>query len=64
MTSTTSDATVWEPPSDFMAPVPRSRLVVAATNDLLNRFDTTILRPATDAYVFGLDCIIGCHFFA
>jgi hypothetical protein len=54
MASTTSDATVWEPPSDFMASVPRSRLVVAAINDLLNNFNTSILRPATDACVILL----------
>ena len=49
--SSTGDAASWEPPEDFMASVPRGRLLVAATNDLLNRFNTTILQPATDAYV-------------
>jgi chloramphenicol 3-O-phosphotransferase len=34
-----------------MASVPRGRLVVAATNDLLNRFNTALVQPATDACV-------------
>ena len=42
------------PPADFLGDVPRSRMVLAATNDLTNRMDMRLVRPQTAA-VMALD---------
>jgi hypothetical protein len=44
----------WAPPADYLAGIPRSRLVIAPTNDLQNRMDMALVRPTT-ACVLALD---------
>jgi len=39
----------WTPPSDFFANVPRCRLVLAPVNDLQNRMNMTLVKPASNA---------------
>jgi hypothetical protein len=44
----------WAPPADYLAGIPRARLVIAQTNDLQNRMDMNLVKPATAA-VMALD---------
>jgi len=44
----------WTPPKDFLAGIPRARLVLAPTNDLQNRMNMGLVAPSTAA-VMALD---------
>jgi hypothetical protein len=39
----------WSPPSDFLVGLPRCRLVLAPVNDLQNRMNMALVKPATQA---------------